>query len=74
VKYVLGDFSSGVSICCNKGTQSDLGPPFCPPPWPGGTGGPSSGSASYSTVNLKSFSQLQSEESAKNLTKVERCF
>jgi len=25
VKSVLGGFSSGVSICRNKGTQSDLG-------------------------------------------------
>jgi len=34
------------SLCRNKGTQSDLGPHFCPgPPRPGSTGGPSSGSA-----------------------------
>ena len=31
VKSVLGEFSSGVSICRNKGTQSDLGPLFAPP-------------------------------------------
>jgi len=30
VKYVLGEFSSGVSICRNKDTQSDLGTPFSP--------------------------------------------
>jgi len=29
MKSVLGEFSSGVSICRNKGTQSDLGPPSC---------------------------------------------
>jgi len=28
VKSVLGEFSSGVSICRNKGAQSDLGAPF----------------------------------------------
>jgi len=40
VKSVLGEFSSGVSICRNKGTQSDWGPPFCPgPPGRGGYGG-----------------------------------
>jgi len=27
VKSVLGEFSSGVSICRNTGTQSDLGSP-----------------------------------------------
>jgi len=31
VKSVLGELSSGVSICRNKGTRSDLGPPLCPP-------------------------------------------
>jgi len=30
VKSVLGEFSSGVSICHNKSTQSDLGGPFLP--------------------------------------------
>jgi len=29
VKSVLRQFSSGVSICRNKGTQSDIGAPFC---------------------------------------------
>jgi len=29
---VLNEFSSGVSICRNKGIQSDLGAPFCPGP------------------------------------------
>jgi len=28
VKSVLGEFSSGVPICRNKSTQSDLGAPF----------------------------------------------
>jgi len=28
VKSVLGVFSSGVSVCRNKGAQSDLGTPF----------------------------------------------
>jgi len=46
VKGVLVEFSSGVSICRNKGTRSDLGALFCPKPPPaGGTGDPSSGSA-----------------------------
>jgi len=46
VKSVLGEFSSGVSVCRNKSTQSDVGTPFLPgPPRPGGTGGPSSSSA-----------------------------
>jgi len=46
VKSVISGFSSGVSICRNKGPQSDLGAPFSPgSPQPGGTGGPSSGSA-----------------------------
>jgi len=40
VKSVLGEFSSGVSICRNKSTQSNLGPPFCPPPVAEGYGGP----------------------------------
>jgi len=31
VKSVLGQLSSGVSICRNKGTVSDLGPPLCRP-------------------------------------------
>jgi len=39
------EFSSGVSICRNKGTQADLGAPFLPgPPPAGGYGGLSSGS------------------------------
>jgi len=47
VKSVLGEFSSGVSICRNKGTQSDLKATFLPGPLfarPGSTGDPSSGS------------------------------
>ena len=32
VKSVLGDFSSGVSVCHNKSTQSDLEAPFLPGP------------------------------------------
>jgi len=32
VKSVLGEFNSGVSICHNKGTQSDLGAPLSPGP------------------------------------------
>jgi len=28
VKSVLGELSSGVSVCRNKGTESDLGAPF----------------------------------------------
>jgi len=50
VKSVLGEFSSGVSICRNKGTHSDLGAPFLPVLPAGGYGGPSSGSASGSRV------------------------
>ena len=39
VKSVLGQFSSAVSICRNKGTQSDLGVPFLSgSPPAGGTG------------------------------------
>ena len=38
VKSVLAEFSSGDSVLRNKGNQSDLGTPFCPPPRPGGTG------------------------------------
>ena len=39
VKLVLGEFSSGVSVCSNKDTQSDLGTPLFPrPPRPGGAG------------------------------------
>jgi len=41
VKSVLGVFSSGVSVCRNKGAQSDLGTPFHQ--GLGGTGGPSFG-------------------------------
>jgi len=53
VQAVLGEFSSGVSVCRNKGTQSDLGAPFFPaPPRPGVTGGPSSGSAHRSTKTI----------------------
>jgi len=34
------EFSSGVSICRNKGTKSDLGASFPPgAPWPGDAGG-----------------------------------
>jgi len=40
LKSVLGEISSGVSICRNNCTQSDLGAN----PAGGGTGGPSSGS------------------------------
>jgi len=36
VKLVLREFSSGVTICRNKGTQSDLGTPFRWPRHPGG--------------------------------------
>jgi len=35
----------GVSVCRNKGTQSDLGASFLPAPPAGGYGDPSSGSA-----------------------------
>jgi len=38
VKPVLGEISSGVSICRNKGTQSDLGGRFARAPRPGRTG------------------------------------
>jgi len=35
------EFNSGLSICRNKGPQSDLGAPFYQgPSRPGGTGGP----------------------------------
>ena len=44
MKSILGEFSSGVSICRNKGTQSDLWAPFLPGPPPAGGYGPSSGS------------------------------
>jgi len=45
VKSVLGEFSSGVSICRNNGTQSDLGGPLSArAPLAGGYGSPSSGS------------------------------
>jgi len=30
VKSVIGEFSSGVSTCHNKNTQSNLGDPFLP--------------------------------------------
>ena len=41
VKSVLGEFSSGVSICPNQRTRSDLGAPFLPGSPPGrGIGGP----------------------------------
>jgi len=43
VKSVLGEFSFGISVCRNKGTQSDLGPPFRPGPLPGGGEGGQSG-------------------------------
>ena len=46
VKSVLGEFSSGVSVCRNKRTQSDFGAPLLPGSSPSqGTGSPSSGSA-----------------------------
>jgi len=32
VKSALGEFSNGVSIWRNKGTQSDFGAPFLPAP------------------------------------------
>jgi len=49
VKSVLGEFSSGVSICCNKHTRSDLGAPFL-------LGAPSSGSAcDQRSENFKVF-------------------
>jgi len=38
VKSIRGEFSSGVSICRNKGTQSDLGTPSFPDPPPAGYG------------------------------------
>jgi len=39
VKSVLGEFSSGISICRNQRTRSDLGASFFSgPPRPGGTG------------------------------------
>jgi len=45
VKSVLGEFSSGVSVCRNNGTQSDVRAHFLPgAPRPGVTGCPSSGS------------------------------
>ena len=63
VKSVLGEFSSGVSTCRNKSTQSDLRPPVCPG---GQTGSYSSsfvctrnvhriGSGVQSTGSAKSF-------------------
>ena len=45
MKSVLGEFSSGVSICRNKGTQSNLEASFLPGDPPAGEyGGPSSDS------------------------------
>jgi len=38
VKSVHGEFSSDVSICRNKGTQSNLRAPFYPGTPAGGTG------------------------------------
>jgi len=40
VKSVLGEFSSGVSTCRNKGTQSDLEGPYLPAPLCRGVRGP----------------------------------
>jgi len=38
VKPVLDEFSSGVSLCPNRGIHSEWRPHFCPgPAWPGGT-------------------------------------
>jgi len=39
------EMCDGVSVCRNKGTQSDLGTSFLPAPPAGGYGDPSSGSA-----------------------------
>jgi len=44
VKAVLAEFSSGVSICPNKGPHSDLGPVSLGPPGLRMPGGLSSGS------------------------------
>ena len=38
VKSVLGEFSSGVSLCPNNAPQLDYGAPFCQAPRLGGTG------------------------------------
>jgi len=35
VKSILGVFSSGVTVCRNRGPQSDVGAPFHQPPHPG---------------------------------------
>jgi len=58
VKSVLGEFSSGVSIRRNKGTQSDLGPLFAP--LAGGYRGLSSGSVDKFVVKLKRQSSFTS--------------
>jgi len=43
VKSVVGEFSSGVSMCRKKDLSQIWGPPFCSAPRQG-HGGPSSGS------------------------------
>jgi len=52
VKSVLGEFSSVVSICRNKGTRLNLGAPFLPAP--PRTGGLSSGSGFITIVFARS--------------------
>jgi len=59
VKTILGEISTGESICRNSGIQSDLGPPFLPTPSrPGATSGPSSGSGHNIHFSQNSISPI----------------
>jgi len=52
---VLGEFSSDVSICRNKGPQSDLGRPFARPP--PGVQGPFLRLCLYGKINFYLYPQ-----------------
>ena len=58
MKTVLGEFSSGVSTCPNKGPHSDLGPVSLGPPGLRMSGGLSSGSETMLAGIGKVFSGI----------------
>ena len=62
-----------VSLRRNKGTQSDLGAPFCPPPPAGGTGGPSSGSDNNTSYGWRDLWQSTTKNNWAELTAMATC-
>ena len=72
VKSVLGELSTGVSMCTNTGRQSDLRVPFHQVPSFGGCGGPFSGS-DWDYKNMRWHLPFRTQSTAEN-TSLQFCW